>query len=386
MKKFFNLPIIFYFFIINIRKYIYIFSQNIFSMDDLVPGEKNYLHDSNYDSFKSGYQGQHYCLTIFNYETDGYEYPQRFHDMGCIYFVYGKEICPDTQKKHLQCYVVLNKKKKWNAMRNMVKPNHVKPKYAKSLPSQAANYCKKDGDFFEWGVIPKDNVGANGGKATAQKWIDAKEQAKSGNLEDIDPQIFICHYNTLKRIRTDYQERPADLTWVDETDCPNIWYWGPRNTSKSHTARLEPDFYSKPISKWWCGYNDEPIVLIEDIDTTHGFMGYFLKIWADKYHFRAEPKQGSILVRPKVIKVTSNYHPDMIWKDANILDPILRRFKIVHMTTVYKPPPKVVNDIIQITDEESCSDTEIFPSLDNIINDIPSLDDIILNKTSVIKK
>jgi len=223
----------------------------------------------------------------------------------------------------------------------------------------------------------RPDSGENGGKATQAKWETAKNAAKSGNLEDVDPQIFICHYNTLKRIRTDYQEKPRDLTWMDQSDCPNLWLWGPPGTGKSYAARSEPGFYIKQANKWWCTYDNEPIVLIEDLDRSHSVLGHHIKIWADKYHFKGEVKQGSLLLRPAVIKITSNYHPNQIWTEGNMLDPILRRFKVILYDQVYKKPiVPIVNDIIQIADEESCSDTEIFPSLD----------DIILNQTSVIKK
>lgn len=58
-------------------------------------------------------------------------------------------------------------------------------------------------------------------------------------------------------------------------------------------------------------------------------MGYHLKIWADRYAFNAEIKGSSRFIRPKVICVTSNYHPKEIWDDESTLGPILRRFKIV---------------------------------------------------------
>jgi len=58
-------------------------------------------------------------------------------------------------------------------------------------------------------------------------------------------------------------------------------------------------------------------------------MGYHLKIWADRYAFNVEVKGGSMYVRPKIIVITSNYHPKDIWNDNTTLEPILRRFKVI---------------------------------------------------------
>lgn len=84
-------------------------------------------------------------------------------------------------------------------------------------------------------------------------------------------------------------------------------------------------------NKWWDGYQRQPNVIIDDFDKCHMVLGYHLKIWADRYAFAAEVKGSTILIRPLKIVVTSNYHPKEIWGETpNTLDPILRRFKIVH--------------------------------------------------------
>lgn len=87
-------------------------------------------------------------------------------------------------------------------------------------------------------------------------------------------------------------------------------------------------FYLKMNNKWWESYEGQDVVLIEDVGMTHTWMGDFLKIWADRYGFRAEIKNDSTVLRPKKIVVTSNYTPAELWPDKNVHDPILRRFKL----------------------------------------------------------
>lgn len=152
-------------------------------------------------------------------------------------------------------------------------------------------------------------------------------------MEEIDAQIYICHYKTLKTIASDHQPLPSVL------DDPRVgvWYWGKTGTGKSHAARMDfPDAYLKVANtKWWCGYNGEDNVIIDDFDKAHDYMGYHLKIWVDKYPFRMEVKGGGKPIRPKKICVTSNYHPRDIWDDSSTLDPILRRFRVVHFVNPF---------------------------------------------------
>lgn len=82
-------------------------------------------------------------------------------------------------------------------------------------------------------------------------------------------------------------------------------------------------------NKWWDGYDEEKVVLLEDIGLEHKCLGYHFKIWADHYPFKAERKGASSQIRPQQIIVTSNYHPRDIWEDPSILEPILRRFQVI---------------------------------------------------------
>lgn len=169
-------------------------------------------------------------------------------------------------------------------------------------------------------------------------WDEVRANAEVGNLEEIPSDIFIRNYSTLKAIARDYQRKPDDLPGADAPDRAQIgyWYYGKTGVGKTYAANNDfPDAYRKVANnKWWCGYQGEDNVIIDDLDKKHEYMGYHLKIWGDRYAFIGETKGSSRFIRPKVICVTSNYHPKDIWDDDSTLGPILRRFKVVHFQTL----------------------------------------------------
>jgi hypothetical protein len=196
--------------------------------------------------------------------------------------------------------------------------------------------------------------------------------ASEGKFDDIDAQIYICHYNSIKRIHRDVQKKPDDLV-LEPGEHIGIWYYGESGTGKTHTAINDyPDNYRKIANnKWWDGYNGEDNVLMDDLDKAHAYMGYHLKIWADRYAFIAEVKGGSSYIRPKRIIVTSNYKPEDIWTDVTTLGPINRRFKFIHLSEVYKPPqtsPEVPSPIVAVP--SATSPNFVLPGQQNESDDI----------------
>lgn len=270
-------------------------------------------------------QAKHWVFTINNYTPEDEErikasYPE------IDYVVYGYEVAPSTGTPHLQGYVCMKSKKQLSAMRKIFRGDlDVK----RGTVEQAMTYCKKGGKFLEYGEPPSEQTD-KAKKASEEVWEDTKQKAIAGRIDEIDAEHFIKYYPTLNKIARDVKNKtiPLDLTWTNNP--PNEWIYGPSGSGKSRYARgSNPGFYLKMNNKWWEDYRDEEVVLIEDVGTTHLWMGDFLKIWADRYGFRCELKFGSITLRPKKIVVTSNYHPKDLWPDKNIWEPLVRRFKII---------------------------------------------------------
>lgn len=277
---------------------------------------------------------RNWVFTWNNYTEEDLEYLHTLDTNGTLdipevkYVLYGKETAPQTGTPHLQGLICFT-----NRVRRATVSKTLKNKcYIQECRDfeAAIRYCKKEGDWTEHGYPPltQEARGARGKEAAQKKWNDTRNLAMEGKLEEVDPQIFICHYGALKNIQKDYASRPPDCDSVT-----GLWIYGAAGVGKSRFVRDNYEaFYYKMANKWWDGYKREEIVLMEDIDPSHHFLGHHIKIWSDRYAFLAENKGGALYIRPRKFIITSQYHPNDIWQDTPTREAILRRFELKEMT------------------------------------------------------
>ncbi len=234
---------------------------------------------------------------------------------------------------HYQGYVIFESRRRLTAVKKIIPRAAWFPRYQGpvkfSTPKQASDYCKKDGLFTEYGVLPPptNKVGTESNK---RKWVDAYTAAKDHDLEKIPEDMLIRYYHAFKRI---IQDNPKQMKSLDTT-C-GIWITGPTGVGKSKLAReMYPDLYDKPLNKWWDGYKGQDFVLLDDVEPHHGiWLGTFLKRMTDHYSFPAEQKGTTIQIRPKQIIVTSQYTIEEVFStngmDMPLLAALNRRFKVI---------------------------------------------------------
>lgn len=240
---------------------------------------------------------------------------------GAKYILIGKERAPGTGTLHYQGFLYWPNPRSFRATIELLAGSHVE--IARGSFKQNSDYCKKEGDFIERGDLPLDPV--EKGDRERDRWNTAWDLAKAGSIEEIAVDIRIRYYCTLRRIAADFMRAIPDLGGV----C-GIWVHGESGSGKTRTVKVQfPSAFPKPRNIWWDGYTGQETVLLDDVDKYNVSLGGHLKHWADFAAFIGEKKGGSIIIRPKLFIVTSQYTIEQIWDDPETRVALGRRFTVL---------------------------------------------------------
>lgn len=265
---------------------------------------------------------KNWCFTLNNYTEDEVEFLSKCTlkpDYFIRFIAFSHELGTIEDTPHLQGYLSCKHAVRLTQLKKVMPRAHLEP--MRGRLDQNAKYCSKQGELHKFGDEPVPP-----GPREQNRWLETMNHLRNGDLESIDPDIRIRYYGNLNKLLRDYSAKPLTIDGLFE----NEWIWGPPGSGKSKRAREEnPDLYVKSLNKWWDQYNGEHTILIDDFQP--GFhMEYFIKIWADRYPFRAESKGGSLLIRPRKIVVTSNFSIEQCFNGVDC-EAVKRRFIEIHL-------------------------------------------------------
>ena len=269
---------------------------------------------------------------IFTYNN--YDRMPRFIKEQMIWLRYGEEIGAECQTPHLQGVVQFkNPIEKPSNMYPWAKVCHWER--MKGSITSNINYTGKDanevnGTLHEFGTRPLSNTEARRKGALARHeqlkqiiaWARNNEFDK---IEEESPGDFLRMGKRLKEIQHEHESKKVKIT--DGVRHQHFWIHGESGSGKTRAVwdLCENDMYIKMQNKWWDGYLNEKIVLIDDFEPDwHGKSK--IKVWADRYPFQAESKGSTMKIRPKHIIVTSNYKLDEAEFRPKDLQPLKNRF------------------------------------------------------------
>ena len=198
----------------------------------------------------------------------------------------------------------------------------------KNKRANALNYMlKEDKNLFAIG-IDIENWKYSCKNKTAYMCEDLiKGNIQLPDLVDKNPNLLM-NYNLIKTNLASYNLDKAENENIFKTK-ENLWIQGNPGIGKTYYVKqLYPNHYLKLQNKWWDGYNNEEVVLLDDFSDKS--LGYHIKLWADNYNVKGEIKNGTIPLNFKKFIITSNYMPRQIWpEDPVMVVAICRRFKFI---------------------------------------------------------
>lgn len=91
-----------------------------------------------------------WTFTLNNYRDEDFDHLEQLYRQNHFkYLIYGKEVCPTTGTIHLQGFCQLSKKQRFAGVKKLLGSKyHIEQAIH---PWFAAEYCKKDGEFNEFG-------------------------------------------------------------------------------------------------------------------------------------------------------------------------------------------------------------------------------------------
>ena len=175
----------------------------------------------------------------------------------------------------------------------------------------AYNYCKKSSSRIEGPLefgVPPACLNMKGDKAERNRLMiemGAEKAVEEGHIDIKDYPKVKSAIDLFKNCT----HRPEQL------DCERkdigLWIYGEAESGKTRwVIESYPEYYDKDKSKYWNGYINQQVVLVDDLEMDEKFMRGSLKKWVQHKPFPAEDKFGQMRqIRPKLIIVTSNYQP-----------------------------------------------------------------------------
>lgn len=286
-----------------------------------------------------GKQATDYCFT--NYVVT--EEPV-FVESQMEYLVFGLEVCPETGNYHYQCFVQFFNKKTYNAGRKFfpgTATNAFKERYKGSTPQQAADYCKKDGQWKEFGTLRTSKQGQRTDLTMVSNRILAGEALKDLMIDEECMETIARHMQYFQTIANDYrtgaglsalkarlagitlrpwQQGIADLVDNDPDPRHVYWYWSEggavgKTTIADYLLAFKGAalFTHGKVSDIAHAYNLEPVVIFDLARSQEDKLdGVYMCLENFKNGRFFSPKYNSTtkLFPPTHVFVFANFPPD----------------------------------------------------------------------------
>lgn len=219
---------------------------------------------------------------------------------------------------HVQAFIYYKNPRVWPKRKY---PNaHIE--IAKSIQA-SIKYCKKedtrvDGPW-EYGTMPEQ------GRRTDLEEVAMKivGGATIKKIADEHPEMIVRYSKGLRDLKMLTMKRRTTKPYV-------VWLWGLTGVGKTKYVWDKHGYddgvvYEKPRGKWWDGYDQQEVVILDDLDESTIDFRELLKI-LDRYPHKVEVKGSFVELNSPFMYITSEYSPGTLFGETgNVYDQIRRR-------------------------------------------------------------
>lgn len=277
-----------------------------------VPQPAEFNENPPEDKGQASTQTKYWCFTEFkNTEALWPKVEVLFDNGQLIYAIAGRELCPRTGREHLQGFMILAERKRFNWVRTSVSSTARWSRMFSSIQA-CIDYCKKDGNYVEVGSAPE----VTQGKRSDLEEVAAK--VKGGiDMRSIaihHPSSYIKYYRGITAFRNTVYSATSRRT-------PQIFYcFGVSGCGKSLKARLHcpPEKCCWTAAHcnggWFDDYNDEETIVFDEFKDTINLQ-LMLKL-LDQQPISLPTKGGFKACRAWCFFFTSNLDPRTMYPSA----------------------------------------------------------------------
>lgn len=235
-------------------------------------------------------------------------------DESGVRFVVGQlEQCPDTGRRHFQCYLEFTRPSRGSALSRLlgVPSPSLRFEAARGSGDQNTDYCTKEDTRI------------------SGPWQAGERSRGQGSRTDLSQAVATLRQHGLKRVASDHSEtfvkfhRGLRALQAELLEVPTTYerkvvkvYWGSTGTGKTRRAyERNPDLYRAPAATktgyWFDGYQGQSTVLFDDYGGDGKYPITFLLQLLDGYPMQVPIKGGFAQWIPEKIIITSNLDPAM---------------------------------------------------------------------------
>lgn len=247
-------------------------------------------------------QSRSYCWTYFGQKTPD-EVKSDLNDSGFVrYGIFQKEVCPDTQRAHLQGYCEFDRPIRLARFQRILPGVHCERR--RGSRNRARNYCRKEDTRIDgpWEIGEWEAGGQ--GRRTDLTEIKARIEDGAGPRQIADEYFnqWVVYRRSFAAYRDLLQQPRQHITEVHIL-------WGEAGSGKTrHVWELGLSVYPLPHpnggSVWFDGYNGEQVLLLDDF---YGWIPVHLLLkLGDRYPLRVPIKGGMTQFVSTKLYITSN--------------------------------------------------------------------------------